>query len=429
MSPSKPTPASQSLPATASPPLAPSAADVAEDKRLAKLAELDLLDSPSEASIDRISRIAQAALGVPLAGVSLIDGHRQWHKSRQGPLAKEGPKSDSFCNVAIKLGEPLVVEDATIDERFKDNPLVTGGPQIRAYAGAQLRTRDGYELGALCVIDTKPRQFAAPQIALLKDLADMVASELEAQRQATTDSLTGAPSRRGFRGEAERAVALASRHRHPLSCVSFDLDHFKQINDSYGHAMGDHVLIETVKTCRERIRDTDILGRIGGEEFAIVLPHTDLLGAKRLAEEIRSGLSSRMMTTQDVGLKVTASFGIATLEPDVTTLDELLRRADAALYAAKQGGRNGCSVFQPERTPAPITNMRRVLKAGQIVFNAGRSVVDCTIRAIGTKAASIDVSTSMGIPDRFKLNIPGDGVSQLCEIKQKREKRIEVVFA
>src|SRR5262249_47638344 len=153
--------------------------------------------TPSEPSFDRITRITKNALGVPMAAVSLVDGHRQWLKSRQGPLAHETCKSLSFCNVAIQLPEPLVVEDAARDERFKDNALVLGPPYIRAYLGAQLRTPDGYDLGALCAIDVKPRRFDAKDITLLKDLADMVMSEFEARKLARTDSLTGALTRRG----------------------------------------------------------------------------------------------------------------------------------------------------------------------------------------------------------------------------------------
>jgi GGDEF domain-containing protein len=115
----------------------------------------------------------------------------------------------------------------------------------------------------VCAIDTKPRRLEAKHIALLKDLADLMMSEFDAMRQAKTDSLTGALTRRGFRYEAERAIKLSSRHRHPLSCTSFDLDHFKAINDARGHAAGDRVLIEVASVCRERLRTSDIFGRPG----------------------------------------------------------------------------------------------------------------------------------------------------------------------
>lgn len=275
-----------------------------EEERLAELDRYDLLDTPSEPNIDRITRITKNALDVPIAAVSLIDAHRQWFKSRQGLLAHETCKDQSFCNIAIKSAEPLVVEDATTDPRFKDNALVVGSPFIRAYCGAQLRTPEGYSLGALCAIDTKPRQFGAKHIALLTDLAAAVMSEFEALKIARIDGLTGALTRRAFREEAERALALSMRHRHALSCIVFDLDHFKAVNDAHGHAAGDRVLIDAVGVCQQRLRASDILGRVGGEEFAMMLPHTDAAGALKVAEQIRAALERQIIVLSTATLSV-----------------------------------------------------------------------------------------------------------------------------
>jgi diguanylate cyclase (GGDEF)-like protein len=397
-------------------------AHISEDERLAALARYDVMNTPSEPSFDRITRITKTALDVPMAGMSLIDGHRQWFKSRQGPLAHETCKSLSFCNLAIRMPEPLVIEDAAADARFKDNAFVVGLPHIRAYAGAHLRTPDGYILGALCAIDTSPRRFEPKHIALLKDLADMVMSELEAQKLARTDSLTGALARSAFREEAERATALATRHRHALSCIAFDLDHFKAINDAHGHAIGDRVLIETVEVCRDRLRNSDLLGRIGGEEFVILSPHTDAAGALKIAEEIRTAI---VQQSSGNAVKVSASFGIAALEDPSVPLDELLRRADIALYGAKDLGRNACVLW---KAPADPTIMRRVFKAGQIVFNAERSAIDCTVRGLCANGASLEVVSTVGIPQAFRLALIGDGLSRTCSVTAKYNRRIEVAF-
>jgi diguanylate cyclase (GGDEF)-like protein len=392
-----------------------------EDKRLAALAGYDMMDTPAEASFDRITRITQTALDAPMASISLIDGHRQWLKSRQGGLARQAPRCHSFCSVAIRQSEPLVIEDATADERFKDNPLVTGAPFIRSYAGVQLQTPDGFNLGALCVIDTKPRRFDDAHIALLRDLAAMVMEAFEAQKLARTDSLTGALTRRAFREEAERALALARRYRHSLSAVAFDLDRLKAINDAHGRAVGDRVLVATVAACNARLRASDILGRVGGEEFAIILPHTNVAGALNAAEEMR-GLIARQASD---GIAVTASFGIAALERTAAPLDELLRRAGAALHEAKNAGCNRCVASKAPRQP---TIMRRVFKAGQIVFNAGRSAIDCTVRGIGIHSASVDVVSTASVPETFKLAIVGDGFSRACTITTKSERHLEVAF-
>jgi diguanylate cyclase (GGDEF)-like protein len=305
---------------------------------------------------------------------------------------------------------------------------VLGPPYIRAYAGVQLRTPDGYNLGALCAIDTKPRCFEAKHIALLKDLADLVMSEFVALMQARTDSLTGALTRRAFRYEAERVIELSSRQRHPLSCTSFDLDHFKAINDAHGHAAGDRVLVEAALVCRERLRSSDIFGRLGGEEFTIILPYTVAAGALRVAEQIRTALE-RLGIQSDPAVRVTGSFGIVGCQHADAPLDELLRRADLALYAAKEAGRNASVVWRPPADSVHVGRMRRVLKAGQIVFNSGRSVIDCSVRGICEEAARLDVISTAGIPGTFKLAIPADGVSRVCNVTAKQERKLEVSFA
>ena len=378
---------------------------------------------PPERSLDRITRIVANALDVPMAAVSLIDGHRVWHKSRQGPLELECPRSASFCTLAIRQPKSFVVTDAATDERVKENPHVVGPPHVRAYAGAQLRTASGHNLGMLCAVDTKPRAFEANHIAILEDLAAMVMSELEAYKLARIDSLTGALTRGAFRDEAERAIALASRHRHALSCMVFDLDHFKSINDTHGHAAGDCVLIEAVKVSRARLRKSDILGRIGGEEFAVVLPHTNAADALHVAEGVRDAVANG---TPDTDIKVTATFGIASFELSPIPLDELLRRADIALYEAKEAGRNACAVW---RNPVDPTIMRRVLKAGQIVFNAGRSTIDCTVRGLSQSGASLEIASTAAVPEAFKLTIGSDGLSRACNMTGKHGRKIEVLFA
>jgi diguanylate cyclase (GGDEF)-like protein len=400
-----------------------------EAARLAALDSYDILDTPAEEAFDRITRIARNVFGTSMSTVTFVDGHRQWFKSRQGVLDHQTCKPDSFCNVALRQDEVLVVPDALNDPRFAETGLVTGAPHIRFYAGAPLRTSDGHGLGALCVIDTKPREFSASEVAILRDLGDMVMRELEAQRLTSTDSLTGALSRHGFRNEAQRAIALALRHKHPTSCIVFDVDHFKQVNDKYGHAAGDAVLVECVQACRERLRASDIFGRIGGEEFAVVLPHTGVADAMKVAETLRSSLAEQQVPLPDAPLSITASFGVSTLDRSVGDIDELLRRADVALYIAKDAGRNRCALRQDPEGSAKDGVMRRVLKAGKIAFNTGRSVVDCTVRALSDSGAEVEVVSTAGIPEKFKLLIEADGISRSCTVVRQMNKRMEVAFA
>ncbi len=156
-----------------------------ELSRLGKLAEYQILDTPSERAFDEITEIAAKLLGVPISLVSLIDKDRQWFKARYGLGATETPREHAFCAHAIKADDVYVVSDATQNPLFAENPLVTGAPDIRFYAGAPLITPDKYRLGTLCVIDTKPRELSVSDERTLELLARMVVNALESRRQLT----------------------------------------------------------------------------------------------------------------------------------------------------------------------------------------------------------------------------------------------------
>ena len=149
-----------------------------ESERLAALQSLALLDTPSEPLFDRVTRLASQLLDVPIVLFSLVDADRQWFKSRVGLEAAETPREHAFCAHAIGQGPPLVVSDATEDERFRTNPLVTGAPNIRFYAGVQIRSSAGMAIGTLCAIDTRPRELGDAEQALLADLAAIIAEEI-----------------------------------------------------------------------------------------------------------------------------------------------------------------------------------------------------------------------------------------------------------
>ncbi len=145
-----------------------------EDARLNALRELLLLDTPPEERYDRLARFAAEQLDVPIALLSLVDGQRQWFKSRVGLDATETPRDISFCGHAVMKNELFIVEDASSDPRFADNPLVVGAPHIRFYAGAPLSSPSGHHIGTLCVIDTVPRTLGAVELAILDALRTLV---------------------------------------------------------------------------------------------------------------------------------------------------------------------------------------------------------------------------------------------------------------
>ncbi|MFJ4346612.1 diguanylate cyclase domain-containing protein [Pseudomonas sp. NPDC089401] len=149
-----------------------------EAARLCFLESLNILDTPAEETFDRLTRLASVLLDVPMALVSLVDMNRQWFKSRQGLDATETPRDMAFCAHALFAEDILVIPDATADPRFEDNPLVTGGPGIRFYAGVPLRFAGELAVGTLCVLDTRPRQISDTELAHLRDLARIVEREM-----------------------------------------------------------------------------------------------------------------------------------------------------------------------------------------------------------------------------------------------------------
>jgi diguanylate cyclase (GGDEF)-like protein len=157
---------------------------------------------------------------------------------------------------------------------------------------------------------------------------------------ATTDGLTGLLSRRRLLELAERDLARAQRYERPLSVLALDLDHFKQINDRYGHAAGDAVLIAVADALRAQTRQHDLVGRIGGEELAVILPETGLEAAERLAQRVRMHIAELRPSTDGATVRVTVSLGVAQALPDDTTIHDALKRADRALYRAKEHGRD-----------------------------------------------------------------------------------------
>jgi diguanylate cyclase (GGDEF)-like protein len=406
----------------------PGAAQVKERDRLAALDRYDALDTPQEEAFDRVTRMACRFFRAPMSTITLVDAHRSWFKSQQGaPPGCEAPRTSAFCNVTIREAAPVVVCDTLLDERFKNNPFVLGEPFVRSYAGVPLRTPDGHNIGTLCVVDMQPRAFEDEDIGILNDLAGVVMDELELRKLATTDGLTGVLSRRAFKEGATRALGLAVRHRHEASCIFFDLDHFKDINDTHGHGVGDKVLMESAEICRAQLRQTDLLGRLGGEEFAILLPHTGAAAALAVAEKLREAIASRQILGPEP-IRFSASFGVAALDRSARDIETLLRRADEALYDAKARGRNRCTLWQTRETSDPEL-LRRVFKAGQIAFNGGRSTIDCTVRGLSDLRASLAVITTADIPGQFKLRIEADDLSRVCRVVAKRERQLEVEFA
>jgi diguanylate cyclase (GGDEF)-like protein len=181
----------------------------------------------------------------------------------------------------------------------------------------------------------------AGALAVTRDISARKAAERQLEQLAQTDFLTGLANRRHFLLLAEQELARAQRYGSPLSVFMMDVDHFKAVNDTHGHQLGDLVLQTLGKVCREVLRDIDVVGRLGGEEFGVVLPHTDYADALEAAERLRRAVAdTEVPLERGLPLRITISIGVASLADATTNIDTLLNQADQALYRAKDGGRN-----------------------------------------------------------------------------------------
>ena len=168
----------------------------------------------------------------------------------------------------------------------------------------------------------------------------------EVERLSLIDPLTELSNRRSFSTEALRLFQLAIRHQHKLSCAMLDIDFFKRVNDTYGHDIGDQVLIAMAKACQEQIRKTDLLARFGGEEFCFMFPETDLNAAALLAERIRQAISKLEFHSEENRFSVTVSIGVSELLDSNDKMASMLKRSDDSLYKAKKTGRNRVVIWE-----------------------------------------------------------------------------------
>jgi diguanylate cyclase (GGDEF)-like protein len=311
-----------------------------EQSGLEILPSLNILDGSSEERFDRLTRMAKRLLAVPIALVGLLDENRRCFESCMGPSAGETPREGSFCRHALLGNEIFVVSNAVEDQRFADHPAVAHEPRIRFYGGCPLRGLNGQKLGTLCIMDQKPRTLGKEDLEALRDLASMAERDLAAVQLATLDELTSISNRRGFMMLAQYSLHLCARQKIPASLVFLDLDKFKPINDTFGHAEGDHALAVFADHMKRTYRDSDLFARLGGDEFAILLTNT----SKKLAEEVVVRFTqsiARHNQQAHRGYDILFSYGIVEFDAQKHhTIEELLAEGDSLMYEIKNTRRD-----------------------------------------------------------------------------------------
>jgi diguanylate cyclase (GGDEF)-like protein len=308
-----------------------------EAERLHALRTLKLLDSSHEERFDRVTRMAKRMFDVSISLVSLVDEDRQWFKSKQGLDASETPRYISFCGHAINQDGLFIIPDASKDDRFFDNPLVTDAPNIRFYAGYPLKLRQGINIGTLCIIDSKPKNLDEEDLQLLKDLGAMIEQEIQSIQLATLDELTMISNRRGFLTLVNHNLKVCRRNKVPMSFILFDLNKFKAINDDYGHHEGDVVLTTFATIMLDSFRECDVIGRLGGDEFVAMLSDSDGVKADIALERFATAVK-KANESLNKPYQIEYSAGVMHFEHDTDkSIEQMIQDADAAMYENKKG--------------------------------------------------------------------------------------------
>ncbi|KAA0597839.1 diguanylate cyclase (GGDEF)-like protein [Azospirillum lipoferum] len=267
------------------------------------------------------------------------------------------------CGSAMSVGEAVMSTDIAGDPRWDTHRDLALTHRLAACWSNPIKGRDARMLGSFALYYREPRSAPTFHRRLVEACVHLCAlaiehdrARAEINRLAYFDTLTGLPNRQLLADRATAALALAGRTRQPVTLMFLDIDRFKTVNDSLGHAVGDRLLVEVATRLKQLFIEGDTLARLGGDEFVALLPGCDAAHASLLAERVLTTLSVPM-TVADLTLTPTASIGIAVHPNDGMDFDTLLRQADAAMYRAKQAGRNRCHFFRRDMNEQAVRRL------------------------------------------------------------------------
>lgn len=315
------------------------------------------------------------ALRTPYVIAALNRRYRAWYHCEHGLDDYSMADLQSYFARTHLAQQRFDVADIRDDEFFQSHTAGLNLPEMSALAGVPLTDPNGKRFGTLCVAHSEPHEFTEAELSMLSSFGHLVSNdicvrsaaryavrdliELEHEKcdlfeLATIDPLTKALNRRAFMRFSERELARFRRDNTKLAALMLDIDHFKSVNDVHGHAMGDKVLAKMVAVAADVLRQEDLIGRLGGEEFAIVLVDSDAASAMKVADRIRLAIKQVNFPGEMGPFNVSVSIGVA--EPLFTehSINDALERADAALYQAKRNGRDRIELAAENmQAPAP----------------------------------------------------------------------------
>lgn len=270
-------------------------------------------------------------------GVLVVDGHNR--------IVDVNPAARRVLSPNFVIGE-------SVDKAFADRADIASHLFEEDQAQAELVFGDLYlDLRISPLFDKRNRKVG--RLVVWRDITEFKKSQIQLEKLATTDELTQAYNRRHFIEQVEAQLNRARRGKHPLTLALIDLDYFKRINDNFGHLAGDKALAGFAKLVFENIRNFDIFSRLGGEEFALLMPETNKADAFEVVDRLRRTVERHLLLLEEAPFSITFSSGITELVSETDNLESMLRRADHALYVAKDAGRNRVVVWEEVLKPNP----------------------------------------------------------------------------
>jgi diguanylate cyclase (GGDEF)-like protein len=325
-----------------------------ETLQLAEMQVKDLMQTPLEARFNRLVRVTRRALDTRVAAISFLSKDTEWFKAATGWNVSELPAGRSLAAALIGDDGPVAVADLQADDRTRSHALVTGSPRFRFCAMYPLTDRFENTIGAVAAYDTEPRKVTAEVLEAISDVGELAQRELlltelggvqqqllakldTSRRQAMLDELTRLWNRRAGIMLLEQALEAGTRRDSMVGICIADADEFKVVNDRYGHAMGDVVLRKLAAGIVDSVRPGDIVCRLGGDEFLLVIPDVNQEQLEAIMDRVRRRVQSMIIRTRSNEVRVTVSVGgYLASRGGAASAEDLLHRADEEMYRAKR---------------------------------------------------------------------------------------------